>query len=55
MAKEEKKHKPTEEEIQKEIHDKADKIYRDRIAAGKPGDELADWLKAEIEVRRKYN
>ena len=57
MSKDEKKphQKPSEEAIQKEIHAMADEIYRKRTAAGKAGDELGDWLKAEIEIRRKYN
>lgn len=57
MSKDEKRphQKPSEEAIQKEIHAMADEIYRKRTAAGKPGDELGDWLKAEIEIRRKYN
>jgi hypothetical protein len=38
-----------------EVSKKAEEVYEKRIAAGKPGDELSDWLKAEKEIKKKYS
>jgi hypothetical protein len=41
-----KEKKISEEDIRK----KAEKIYQERLAHGKQGDHLSDWLQAEKEV-----
>jgi len=34
-----------------DIQRRADQIYHNRVKAGKPGDELSDWLQAEKELK----
>ncbi|MBN2522077.1 MAG: DUF2934 domain-containing protein [Bacteroidales bacterium] len=34
-----------------DIQKRAEQIYLKRIQAGKPGDELSDWLQAEKELK----
>ncbi len=47
--------RPTLEQLQEEIRAKAHEIYLQRVSAGEPGDDLSDWLRAEAEVKHKYN
>jgi hypothetical protein len=47
--------RPTLEQLQEEIRAKAHEIYLQRISSGEPGDDLSDWLRAEAEIKRKYN
>ena len=35
------------------ISKRAEEIYRARIAANKPGDQISDWFQAESEVKKK--
>jgi len=34
-----------------DVQKRAEQIYHDRVQAGKPGDELSDWLQAEKELK----
>jgi hypothetical protein len=52
--KENPKRKPNQTELGEEIRKRADAIYQQRVAEKKPGDALSDWLKAEREIRTKY-
>jgi len=36
-----------------EIRAMAKKVYHERLAEGRPGDELSDWLEAEKRVKAK--
>ena len=36
------------------VEDKAYDVFMARQKAGKPGDALSDWLKAEKEIRKQY-
>lgn len=56
MAKETKKtqQKPSLESFQEEIRKRAEEIFKQRTAAGRPGDALSDWLQAEKEAKKKY-
>jgi hypothetical protein len=47
--------RPTLEQLQEEIRAKAHEIYLQRVSSGEPGDDLSDWLRAEAEVKHKYN
>lgn len=47
--------RPTLEQLQEEIRAKAHEMYLGRISSGEPGDDLSDWLRAEAEVKHKYN
>jgi len=44
----------TLEQLQREIAARAHQLYEERLAARRPGDDLADWLAAEAEVKKKY-
>jgi hypothetical protein len=57
MAKESRKpqHKPTLEGFQEETRKRAEDIYKQRTVDNKPGDSLSDWLRAEKEVKKKYD
>ncbi len=46
---------PKLEDFLGEIQKKAYDIYVERMAKNLPGDELSDWLKAEKEIKEKYN
>lgn len=37
-----------------EIEKRAYEIYLERHAAGTPGDEMYDWLQAEMEIKARY-
>jgi len=37
-----------------EIKSKAYDIFLERQRTNKPGDEMSDWLKAEVEIKKKY-
>jgi hypothetical protein len=45
---------PSLEELQNEIKAAAEIIYAERQAKNQAGDELSDWLKAEVKVKAKY-
>jgi hypothetical protein len=45
---------PTLEVLQSEIKAVAETIYTERQAKHQEGDELSDWLKAEVKVKAKY-
>ena len=47
--------RPTLNQLQEEIRAKAHEIYLQRISSGEPGDDLSDWLRAEAEIKQKYN
>ena len=56
MAKEPNKSKiPTLESYWEEISQRAEEIYKSRIASNKPGDQLSDWLQAEKEIKKKHH
>ena len=44
----------TLEQLKREISVRAHQIYEERRAAGRPGDDLTDWLAAEAEVKKRY-
>ncbi len=44
----------TLEQLKREIAVRAHQLYEERIAAGRPGDDLADWLAAEAEVKKRH-
>ena len=44
----------TLEQLKREIEVRAHQVYEERRAAGRPGDDLADWLAAEAEVKKRY-
>ncbi len=47
--------RPSLEQLQEEIRAKAHEIFQRRISSGEPGDDLSDWLRAEAEIKQKYN
>lgn len=46
--------KVTVEILEKEIRAAAQDVYKERRAKNQAGDELSDWLKAEIVIKKKY-
>ena len=46
--------KPSLESFQEEIRKLAEEVYKQRVAANKPGDALSDWLQAEKDIKKKY-
>ncbi len=56
MAKETRKpqQKPSLEAYKEETRKWAEEIYKQRVAANKPGDALADWVQAEKDIKKKY-
>jgi ribosome-binding protein aMBF1 (putative translation factor) len=42
------------DQLEKEIRAQAQKVYENRQAKGLSGDELSDWLEAEIVIKKKY-
>ena len=42
------------DQLEREIRAEAQKVYENRRAKGLSGDELSDWLEAEIVVKKKY-
>ncbi len=50
----EKQPKPNLEAFWSEISQRAEEIYKKRIADGKSGDQLSDWYQAEKETKKKY-
>jgi hypothetical protein len=42
------------DQLEREIRAEAQKVYENRRAKGLPGDELSDWLEAEIVIKKKY-
>jgi hypothetical protein len=47
--------KPALNDFLNQVKLRAYKIYHKRIQQDDPGDELHDWLKAEAEIKAKYN
>jgi len=46
--------KLTVEVLEREIREAAQKVFQERRAKNEAGDELSDWLKAEIVIKKKY-
>ncbi len=44
----------TLEQLQREIAARAHQIYVERLAEGRSGDDLSDWLAAEAEIKKKH-
>lgn len=42
------------EQLEKEIRTEAQKVYENRQAKGLAGDELSDWLEAEVVIKKKF-
>ncbi len=42
------------EQLEKEIRAEAQKVYENRQAKGLAGDELSDWLEAEVVIKKKF-
>ncbi|MDX9784546.1 MAG: hypothetical protein RBT72_07335 [Spirochaetia bacterium] len=42
------------DQLEKEIRAQAQKVYENRQAKGLAGDELSDWLEAEVVIKKKY-
>ncbi len=42
------------EQLEKEIRAEAQKVYENRKAKGLPGDELSDWLEAEVVIKKRF-
>ncbi len=42
------------DQLEKEIRTQAQKVYENRQAKGLAGDELSDWLEAEVVIKKKY-
>ncbi len=42
------------DQLEKEIRAEAQKVYENRRAKGLAGDELSDWLEAEIIIKKKH-
>lgn len=42
------------DQLEKEIRAQAQKVYENRQAKGLAGDELSDWLAAEVVIKKKY-
>lgn len=40
--------------LEKEIRAEAQKVYEARRAKNEPGDEVSDWVKAEVVIKKKY-
>jgi hypothetical protein len=40
--------------LEKEIRAEAQKVYEARRAKNEPGDEVSDWIKAEVVIKKKY-
>ena len=39
------------EEVEKKAYD----LYQERLKSGAPSDDIADWFRAEKEIKEKYN
>jgi uncharacterized protein YcbX len=46
--------KLTVEVLEREIREAAQKVFQERRTKNEAGDELSDWLKAEIIIKKKY-
>ena len=44
---------PSLEKYMDAISKRAEEIYRARIEANKPGDQISDWFQAENEIKKK--
>lgn len=42
------------EQLEREIRAEAQKVYENRQAKGLSGDELSDWLEAEVVIKKKF-
>jgi hypothetical protein len=42
------------DQLEKEIRAQALKVYENRQAKGLAGDELSDWLEAEVVIKKKF-
>ena len=42
------------DQLEREIRAEALKVYENRRAKGIQGDELSDWLEAEVVIKKKY-
>lgn len=47
--------RPSLEQLQEEIRVKAHEFYLRRVSSGEPGDDLSDWLRAEAEIKQKFD
>lgn len=47
--------KPDLKQFLGEIEKKAYEIFLERKKAGKPGDEMSDWIQAEKTIKAKYD
>jgi len=47
--------KPELKDFLQEVEQKAYDLYQERSKSGLPGDDIADWFKAEKEIKEKYN
>ncbi len=44
----------TVEILEKEIRAEAQRVFEERRAKNQAGDEVSDWLKAEVIIKKKY-
>lgn len=43
------------EDFIEKVKARAFEVYLERVRAGKPGDEISDWVAAENDIKAKYN